>query len=80
MKKFVSVITLVVLVGMVIAGISRAATDTVTATVTVLYSSISLNQESFAYGSMNSNTASSTLTLWSGGYSKTRNISTTLSV
>ena len=66
MKKFVSVITLVVLVGMVIAGISRAATDTVTATVTVLYSSISLNRESFAYGSMNSNTASSTLTLWSG--------------
>lgn len=66
MKKIFSLVALVVLIGMGVAGMSHAATDAVTATVTVLYSAVSLNQETFAYGSMNSNTASSTLALWSG--------------
>lgn len=65
-KKLFSSITLVVLVGIMIAGLAQAATDAVTATVTVIYSAVSLSQETFAYGSMQSNTASSTLTLWGG--------------
>ncbi|MFH1745159.1 MAG: hypothetical protein ABH881_03250 [bacterium] len=66
MKKFFSSITLVALVGMMVAGLAQAATDNVTATVTVLYSAVSLDQSSFAYGSMNNDTASTTLPYWSG--------------
>jgi hypothetical protein len=69
MKKLfssIASITLVALVGMMVAGLAQAATDSVSATVTVMYSAVSLNQEIFPYGSMNSNTASSTLNLWSG--------------
>lgn len=57
---------IIALLGLLIAVGAQAATDTVTATVTVLYSAVSLDQSSFAYGSMNSNTASSTLTLFGG--------------
>ncbi len=66
LEKIFSSITLVVLVGLMVAGLASAATDTVTATVTVSYASVSLNQDSFAYGTMNTNTASSTLALWGG--------------
>ncbi|MCG2690538.1 hypothetical protein L6249_00510 [Candidatus Parcubacteria bacterium] len=62
---------------MMVAGLAQAATDSVTATVTVMYSSVSLNNVAFAYGSMANNTASSTLTLWSGaGIIATNNGST----
>lgn len=72
--KFFFSIAFVVLAGMAVASVSQAATDAVTATVTVLYSSVSLDQETFAYGSMNNNTASSTLTLWGGvGITATNN-------
>ncbi|MCX6796797.1 MAG: hypothetical protein NTW06_04880, partial [Candidatus Falkowbacteria bacterium] len=61
LKKLFSSITLVVLVGMLVAGLANAATSTVTATVTVKYASLSLDHTSFAYGSMDNNTASSTV-------------------
>lgn len=77
MRKFFSSITLIVLTGVMVAGLAQAATDAVTASVTVLFSAVSLDQETFAYGSMNSNTASSTLNLWGGvGISATNNGST----
>ena len=76
-KKVFSSVVLVILVGIMIAGLAQAATDAVSGSVTVLYSDVSLSQETFAYGSMNSNTASSTLTLWSGaGIVATNNGST----
>ena len=66
MKKLFYSITLVALVGMMVAGLASAATDAVTATVTVQYAAVSLNQSSFSYGSMSTNTASSTVNLWAG--------------
>ncbi|MFA6307195.1 MAG: hypothetical protein WC639_05315 [Patescibacteria group bacterium] len=66
MKQFFSLISLVALVGMAVAGLASAATDTVTATVTVAYASVTLDQASFAYGSVAVNTASSTVNLWGG--------------
>lgn len=65
-KSFFATIGILALVGMMVGVLAQAATDAVTATVTVMYSAVSLSQETFAYGSMNSNTASSTLALWSG--------------
>lgn len=66
MKQIFSSIALIALISMTIAGLASAATDTVTATVTVSYSSVSLDQSSFAYGTIAPNTASTTLTLWTG--------------
>lgn len=65
-KSFFATIGILALVGMMVGVLAQAATDSVSATVTVLYSAVSLDQSSFAYGSMNSNTASSTLNLWAG--------------
>ena len=67
MKKILSFVMLVALFGMSIAGLAQAATEgTVTATVTVLYTSVSINNTSFDYGTVPANTASSTLALWGG--------------
>ena len=66
MKSTRSALFAAILCGMFVATGVQAATDSVTATVTVLYSAVSLNQSSFAYGSISSNAASSTLPLWSG--------------
>ena len=67
MKKIISFVMLVALFGMSIAGLAQAATEgTVTATVTVLYTSVSLDHTTFDYGTVAANTASSTLALWSG--------------
>ena len=68
MKKIfssIASITLIALVGMMVAGLVQAAEDTVTATVTVAYASVSIDQD-FAYGAIAPNTASSTVTLWAG--------------
>lgn len=65
-RKFFSSIVLVALVGMSVAGLVSAATDTVTATVTVAYASVALDQTDVPYGNVNSNTASSTKPLWAG--------------
>lgn len=65
-KKIFSYAILTVLSGMLVAGLVQAADDTVTATVSVQYASVSLDQSSFDYGSMNNNSASSTLPLWGG--------------
>lgn len=66
--KFASSVLVVVLVGvMVVGGIVQSATDaTVTATVTVQNVQMTLSQSSFAYGSISSNTASSTVGLFAG--------------
>lgn len=67
MKKLLSFVMLVALFGMSIAGLAQAATTgTVTATVKVLYTSVSINNTTFDYGTVPANTASSTLALWSG--------------
>jgi hypothetical protein len=66
MKQLLSSIALVALVGLMVAGLASAATDTVTATVTVAYASVSLDQTDVPYGNVNSNTASSTKPLWGG--------------
>lgn len=74
MSKIMRSIVFVVIFGSLLATAIGAATDAVTATVTVLYSSISLDQTTFSYGSMNSNTASSTLVLFGGlGITATNN-------
>jgi hypothetical protein len=66
-KKIIFLTTAVILMGMAIAAISLAGdTDSVTGTVTVQNISVSLDQTSFAYGTMANNAASTTLTLWSG--------------
>ena len=70
MKKFFSSVALVGLAGMAVAVFSLAAeTDTVTGTVTVQNYAISIDagETSFTYGTMNNNTASSTMTLFSAG-------------
>jgi hypothetical protein len=67
MKQFFSLISLIALVGMAVAGLANAATtDTVTATVSISFASVTLDQDSFSYGTMNTNSASSTITLWGG--------------
>ncbi len=66
MKKFFSSIALVSLVALMVAGLASAATSVVTASVTVTYASVTLDHSSFSYGTMNANTASSTVALWSG--------------
>ena len=68
-NKMIPSIVLVALAGMAVAVFSLAAdTDTVTGTVTVQNFAISIDagETSFAYGTMNNNTASSTMTLFSG--------------
>ena len=66
-KNLLLSIALVVAVGLAFYGVAIAATTAaVTATVTVQNIAISLNQSSLAYGTMSSNTASSTITLWAG--------------
>ena len=60
-------IALVALVGLaVVSAAFSATTAAVTATVTVQNIAVSLNQSSLAYGTMDSNTASSTLGLFAG--------------
>ncbi|MFH0955998.1 MAG: hypothetical protein V1801_02185, partial [Candidatus Falkowbacteria bacterium] len=66
MKQFFYSIMLVALVGMFVIIGAQAATDSVTATVTVTNAAVSLSQTDVPYGSMGNNTASSTLALWSG--------------
>lgn len=67
MKKILSFVMLVALFGMSIAGLAQAATSgTVTATVSVLYTSVSINNTSFDYGTVAAGAASSTLPLWGG--------------
>ena len=57
----------VVFVGLlIVAGVKAADNDAVTATVTVQNIAVSLDQSSFAYGTMSSNTASSTLQMFGG--------------
>jgi len=68
MKNFFSSVALVALAGMAVAVFSLAAdTGTVTGTVTVQNFAISITggETSFAYGTMNNNSASSTMTLFS---------------
>ena len=69
-NKIIFSVALVVLAGMAVAVFSLAAeTDTVTGTVTVQNFAISIDvgETSFAYGTMNNNSASSTMTLFSAG-------------
>lgn len=67
MKQLFSLVALVALFGMTIAGLASAATQAnVTASVSITYASVTLDQSTFSYGTMNANTASSTLALWSG--------------
>ena len=70
MKNFFSSVALVVLAGMTVAVFSLAAdTGTTTGTVTVQNFAISIagGETTFAYGTMNNNTASSTMTLFAAG-------------
>jgi hypothetical protein len=67
MKKLFSSIVFVAIIGFFIAvGVQAANEASVTATVTVQNIAVSLNRTSFSYGTIASNTASSTLALWSG--------------
>jgi len=69
MKNFFSSVALVVLAGMTVAVFSLAAdTGTTTGTVTVQNFAISIDagETSFAYGTMPNNSASSTMTLFTG--------------
>ena len=69
MKDFFFLIALAVLAGTVVAvGIWAADTDTTTGTVTVINYAISIatGETSFAYGTMPNNSASSTMTLFTG--------------
>lgn len=67
MKKVFMTIGVLVMVGMVVGVLARAATTgVVTASVTVQNIAVSLNRSSFAYGSIPANSASSTITLWAG--------------
>lgn len=67
MKNLIFSTLFVVAIGLIIAvGVSAANEASVTATVTVKNIAVSLNRSSFAYGTMASNTASSTLVLWGG--------------
>jgi hypothetical protein len=50
----------------VVLSAQAASSDSITATVTVQNVSVSLDQASFGYGSMQANTSSSTLGLWGG--------------
>lgn len=65
MKKLISLITMVSLAGMMVAGMAQADDD-VTATVTVQNVGVSLDQTTFNYGVMNNNSVSSTVLLWAG--------------
>lgn len=67
MKKLFSLVALVSLFGMTLAGLAQAANSAnVTASVTITYASVTLDNASFSYGTMSANTASSTLSLWGG--------------
>lgn len=67
MKKIFSLVLLVSLFGVTIASLAQAANSAnVTASVTITYASVTLDNSSFSYGTMSANTASSTLSLWSG--------------
>ncbi len=67
MKNLISSVVMVALIGMMVGVAAGAATTAaVTATVTAQNVSVSLNQSSFAYGTMSVNTASSTLQMWGG--------------
>lgn len=68
MKKNVFLLGIfMVLAGLLTVAAANAADNAaVTATVTVQNVSISLDRTSFDYGTMQSNTASTTLSLWSG--------------
>lgn len=66
MKQLFSLVALVALFGMTISGLANAATGTVTATVSVTYASVTIDNTSFSYGTIPAGTASSTLALWSG--------------
>ena len=62
MKKITSTVMPIVFVGMLVATIAQAAaTATVTATVTVQNISISVSDGSITYGTLSSNTSTSTL-------------------
>ncbi len=65
-KSLFAIIGVLGLVVMLVNSAVLAATDTVTATVTVTYAALSLDQASFAYGGVNTNTASTTLDIWGG--------------
>lgn len=65
MKNARAIFGIVIVSIMVVASVQAATSDSVTATVTVQNISVSLDQTSFSYGTMPSNSASSTLTLWS---------------
>ncbi len=65
-KQFIAVVGILGLTGMLVGSPSFAVTSAVTATVTVRNVSITLSQSSFAYGTMDLNTASSSVSLFSG--------------
>lgn len=50
----------------IVVGVKADTEDSITATVTVQEIAVSLDQSSFDYGTMDNNTASSTLALWAG--------------
>ncbi|HEY9584864.1 MAG TPA: hypothetical protein VJI33_04865 [Candidatus Paceibacterota bacterium] len=67
MIQWVALVSAVFLSSLVwISATAQTDDATVTATVTVQNIAVSVNQASFAYGAMSANTASSTLTLFSG--------------
>jgi len=57
---------LLAIIGLLVVVGVNAATDSVTATVTAQNVAVSLSQSSFDYGTIDNNTASSTLLLWGG--------------
>lgn len=67
MKDLVLSSVILVLAGLAITGVTSAGdTDSVAGSVLVANISVSLDQSSFGYGTVNNNTASSTLQLWGG--------------
>lgn len=66
MKVLIYSLLILSLAGIAIPNWTQAVDDSVTGYATVLFASISLDQTTFDYGSINANTASNTLQLFSG--------------
>lgn len=66
MKVLIYSLLVLSLVGVMVPDWTSAAEDSVSGSATVLFASISLDQTTFDYGTINANTASNTLFLFSG--------------